>query len=501
MTIQVRRSSMSAPLSAWTTVIVGALAALVGVVTVHRPALVVAAVIAICGVVLFRALPRVFLGLLWTLILGYTFLGRSVAYLGAPPVFVGEIMLAFGLVAALASGRRALLELSRSPVAWLIVVWALWGVSGTLPYVGRYGTDALRDAVLWGYGAFALTVAACLLSAEALKTVVEKYRTWMVMLAVWPVFSVTKDALVGSGPPFMPGTAIPLLSAKPGDLGVHLTGVAVLALVLRRANRGWAFWALWLVALAMVAAVSRGGFLAVVAAFAVVSLLEPHGLGKRVAIGAMLLAAAAAVTITLSVALDTEPQVAMTTRERTLSPRQLVENVLSVIGVSGRRSAGDLSDTRNWRLDWWRKIVDETLFGRYFWTGKGFGVNLADDDGFQVSSPDEAPLRSPHNVFMTVLARMGAPGAVLFGLLLTSFAATLVRGYWQARRVGSLEWAGLNLWILAYWVAFIVNASFDVALEGPQAGIPFWCLVGLGIAVHAAQRRDLARAAVAPQAA
>lgn len=496
--IQVRRSSMSATLNPWTTLIIGATAVLAGVGIVHRPALVVAALIATCGVVLFRALPRIFLGLLWAVILGYTFLGRSVAYLGAPPVFVGEIMLGFGLVAALASGSRALLELARSPVAWLIAVWALWGISGTLPHVGQYGTDALRDAVLWGYGAFALTVAACLVSTRALETIVEKYRTWMVMLALWPMLSVTKDALVGPGPPFMPGTGIPLLSAKPGDLGVHLTGVAVLALVLRRADRGWAFWAVWLVSLAMVAAVSRGGFLAVVAAFAVVSTLDPSRLGRRVAIGATVLAAAAAVTITLAVALDTEPQVAMTTRERTLSPRQLVENLLS---ITGRQSAGDLSDTRSWRLEWWENIVDYTIFGRYFWTGKGFGVNLADDDGFQVASPDEAPLRSPHNVFMTVLARMGVPGAALFGLLLASFAATLVRGYWQAQKAGALDWAGLNLWILAYWVAFIVNASFDVALEGPQAGIPFWCLVGLGIAVHAAQRRDLTGAAMAEQAA
>lgn len=484
-----RLASVAVPLNAKTAAIIGAIAVLVGVATVQSPALVVVALIASCGLLLLRALPRLFLGLLWTVILGYAFLGRSVAYLGAPPVFVGEILLGVGLVAALVSG--ALPGLVRSPVAWLIVCWAMCGVFGTLPYVGKYSTDALRDAVLWGYGAFAITVAACLMSTRALDTVIDKYRDWMTALAAWPVFSVLKDTLVGSGGPSMPGTGVAFFSAKPGDLGVHLAGVAIYALVLQRARRGPGFWVLWLISLAMVASVSRGGFLAVVLAFAVVSIVEPVHLAKRVALGAGVAVAVAVVVLVLSVALDTEPQVAMTTRERSLSPRQLVENVLS---ITGRQAAGDLTDTRDWRLDWWGQIVDYTVFGRYFWTGKGFGVNLADDDGFQVASDDEAPLRSPHNVFMTVLARMGVPGAALFVLLQLSFAASLVLGYWRARRAGAIEWGELNLWILAYWTAFLVNGAFDVALEGPQAGIPFWCLVGLGIAVSESQRRALAAA-------
>lgn len=492
MTIQVRHSPVVAPLSAWVVAGVTATAVAAGVATAYRPALVIAALVASCGIVFFRALPHLYLAVLWTVILGYTFLGRSVAYLGAPPLFIGEIVLGFGVVAALASGR-ALLTLVRSPTAWLIVAWAAWGVLGTLPYLGKHGTDALRDAVLWGYAAFALTVAVCLERTGALQTVIDKYRWWMPGLAVWPLFSVLKDALAGTVGPMMPGTSVALFSAKPGDLGVHLTGVAVLALALPQARRGWVFWSVWLISLAMVGSVSRGGLLAVVSAFAVVSVLEPGRLGRQVATGVGLLAVVGVIVVTISAALDAQPQVAMTTRERTLSPRQLVENVRSIVGLGGRRSAGDLSDTKTWRLDWWGQIVDYTVGGRYFWAGKGFGVNLADDDGYQVASPDEAPLRSPHNVFMTVLARMGVPGTVLFGLLLTTFAATLIGGFWQARQAGAHDWAGLNLWILAYWVAFMVNASFDVALEGPQAGIPFWCLVGLGVTVHEAQRRDAMR--------
>lgn len=497
MAIPLQRSVVPAPPNAATLAAIGVVAIVAGVATVYQPALVGGALVALCGLVLFRRLSRLFLGLLWILVLGYALLGRSVAYLGAPPVFVGEVMLGVGLVATLASG--ALFQLVRSPVAWLVVLWAGWGVACTLPSVGKYSTDALRDAVVWGYGAFALTVAACLLNTGALPDFVSRYRAWAIVLATWPLLYFVQDVLAGARGPNMPGTDVPLFSGKPGDFAVNLAGAAVFTILglsgrVRSERsffqRRWVFWTFWLLSLSTLAALSRGGFLAVMIALATVAVVEPFGVGKRVAAGAVAFVLAIAAFLIISLALDGYPEVASTTRERSFSATQLVENVLSITGQS---SAGDLSDTRSWRLDWWGQIVDYTVFGRYFWTGKGFGVNLADDDGFQVATEDEAPLRSPHSVFMTVLARMGVPGFVLFMLLQLAFAASLLGGYWRARRAGAMEWARLNLWILAYWVAFLVNASFDVALEGPQAGIPFWSLVGVGIAALEMQRRQRER--------
>jgi hypothetical protein len=40
---------------------------------------------------------------------------------------------------------------------------------------------------------------------------------------------------------------------------------------------------------------------------------------------------------------------------------------------------------------------------------------------------------------------------------------------------------GMFLFLLAYWVAFMVNASFDVFLEGLMGGIWFWTLYGVGL--------------------
>ena len=41
---------------------------------------------------------------------------------------------------------------------WLLLAFMVLGAARTVPYLGEYGVDALRDAVLWGYAFFALFI-------------------------------------------------------------------------------------------------------------------------------------------------------------------------------------------------------------------------------------------------------------------------------------------------------------------------------------------------------
>jgi O-Antigen ligase len=479
-----------------------AILALAVAVLMLRPALALTGILALCGVtallVFVRAIPVMFLGSLGVVLIGYALIGRSFAYIGVPPLFVGELVLGLGIVAALASG--SLLVIARSPVIWLIAVWAVLGASRTLPYLGEYGIDALRDGVMWGYSAFAVAVAAALVSTRGVPTVARLYNHWIMRAAVWLPMVLLLDRWLGERNPILPGTGQLLFSVKAGDAGVHLAGAA--AFVLLGLNSGppeeeggdpsrtWRlFWALFVFSLVCVAALNRGGFLAVTAALLVVGFLEPIAVGKRLAIGALVMLMAAGGVALVSENLESE--MATKTAERPISPRQVIANVMSV--RPGVQTRGNLSDTRQWRIDWWSSIIDYTVHGRYFWTGKGFGVNLADDDGFQVATGDEAPLRSPHSAHMTVLARMGVPGAVVWAALQACFGLSLVLAHRRARAAGAIWWSRVNLWILAYWTAFLVNGSFDVFLEGPQGGIWFWCVLGMGIAVLEVQRRDIPR--------
>lgn len=152
---------------------------------------------------------------------------------------------------------------------------------------------------------------------------------------------------------------------------------------------------------------------------------------------------------------------------------QLQKNFTSIVGGNVE---GSLSGNIVWRLAWWGKIIDYTFAGPYFITGKGLGINLAMDDGIPADeSTDRTPLRAPHNFHLDILARYGVP--VFFAWI--AFLIFLFR----MQRV-SAPWASNEetYFYSACLLAFLVNASFDVALEGPMAAFPFWIWVGLSLA-------------------
>jgi hypothetical protein len=174
--------------------------------------------------------------------------------------------------------------------------------------------------------------------------------------------------------------------------------------------------------------------------------------------------------------------------DRSASTRQIVNNIASMAGEGQEQTEG----TKRWRVDWWNLIVNNTVYGPYFWTGRGFGLNLAEADGFGAIRLAH-PLRSPHNVHMTILARAGMPGLALWWAFLASWFGMMMRAMWIARRRGQTDWAALFLFIACYAMAIVINATFDVTLEAPMQGVWFWCLIGLGIGsvmVYRAQHHE-----------
>jgi len=232
----------------------------------------------------------------------------------------------------------------------------------------------------------------------------------------------------------------------------------------------------WFLAFGIAGAASRASIVAILAGGGIVLALRPSTRLWRPVLTTVVMALA-------FVASGVRVQVRS---GRYLSASDMVANVSS---VTGNDPTGNREATREWRLEWWRTIIGYTIHGRYFWTGKGYGINLARDDGFIVGNRDR-PLRSPHNAHLTILARSGVPGEALWLLLQGGFALALLRGYRRAVRSSRDWWARVNLWVLAYWTTFVVNCAFDVSLEGPHGGIWFWSLFGFGIAALTAQRAE-----------
>jgi len=436
---------------------------------------------AVMGLMPGTAPPRIVLALTCGLLTGYAFCGRGFAYLGFPPVYVGEIV----LVAASLLSLRAWRACRRlHPSGYVLLIFLAWCAVRTGPGVLDYGLDALRDAAQWGYAAFAAIVAATLWRMGAMQPLTRWYSALLTPLLVW-YFSIGLLRALRPGFQFPDGpTGVPWVIVKSGDVAVHLAGVAAfLALRLHKRfasnpaeawRREWQLWTLWVSCFLFYGSQNRGGLLGLTVSLLWLALgLRQGRWGKAAALGLTLIAAFALLNLEIDLGY-----------ERKARPEQILENLKSVAGSDNPRMEG----TRRWRLEWWRKIVDYTFQGPYFWTGKGFGPNLADEDGFQVTR--DRSLRSPHNGHLTILARTGVPGFVLWVGFLLAHGWGLLGAARRSRLAGETERSRLLLWTFTYWLAATINGASDVYLEGPQGGIWFWCLVGVGQSLLAGTRRS-----------
>lgn len=451
-------------------VLVVVMAVAIGSASAVEPMLTVLALVMLIGVLglllVGARITEVFLGALTAMLVGYAFLGRGFAYVGVAPAYAGELALPVAALALL-RGRQA----GRfQGLHVLLLAFMVWGALRTLPYLGTYGLDALRDAVTWGYAGFAIVIS-FVLRREHLEAGIAGYRRLIPVFLLWVPALAAVSQLVTL--PTVPGSDVPIAVFKGGDIGVHLAGAAAFVFLgLYGISHGRRLiepmiWVLWLIALAVTGILNRGGLLA--ASTSVVAVVYARAASRWLAMIFVALSLAVPVVI-----LDPKIQVG-TGRE--ISVGQMVDNVTSLFGESNDPG---LEGTKEFRLQWWLTIVDYTIGGPYLWTGKGFGINLADDDGFQPTA--DRSLRAPHNGHIEILARSGLPGLALWVVLNAAFGLSLLRAAAISRRRGDVFLVQVLGFVLVYWLASLVNASFDPYLQGPQGGIWFWAMVGVGLA-------------------
>ena len=334
--------------------------------------------------------------LLGFLLVGYATFGKGFAYIAIPPVFIGEFVLFLGLVVILRSGC-GIAVFASVPTVFLVLLMLIV-IARTVPYIGTYGVNAVRDSVVVIYGLFAFIVIALLLERpDRLVGILAGYSRFAWWYAPGCIALVNLSIVFDQLLPAWPGTQVPFVYVRAGECAVHLAGAVVFALLgLRPVGMVWAILALLGIA---TTSISRGAMLTTLIPVAMAALLSR----RRVRFGyGFLLAAtlfALAYIVDVSVPMG---------GGRSAGPAEVIEGIESVIGTS---TEANYDDTKKWRLGWWESIVDYTVYGSYFWTGKGFGIGLAEADGFVVGREFGGPqVRSPHSVHMTMLARSGVPG-------------------------------------------------------------------------------------------
>ncbi|TCC05270.1 O-antigen ligase family protein [Kribbella soli] len=418
--------------------------------------------------------------LLGPLLAGYLLFDRAFAYVHLPgsPLFVAEMMLGLGSVAALTATRRFLLPVSNEPVLAWLAAFALWGLIRTVPGLATYQLDAVRDAALWYYCLFAFFVTAALAtSPDLLDRLIDQLARLTPWLLLWLPLGLLLTPVAAA--PHVPFSPVSVLSHKAGSTAI----AALLALGSMwllpgtrspRNRAGWSIVAF--LVLALVATQNRGGLLGAVAGMAVGLAFMRHRFG-------LVARAVLVVGVGLSVATLLSVQAPVTGLQgRAFSASQLVANVVS---LGGKESPGNLGGTVEGREQLWSRILDKQIADGHLADGSGFGQNLATEVGVYDEGKDT--LRSPHNSHLHIVARLGVAG-------LSLWIALWVAWYWQL--IGScrrLARDGLHtrrqLAVLSMMVttSVLVSCFFDPQLEGPQVAALLWTAFGIGVAVSTAR--------------
>jgi CO/xanthine dehydrogenase FAD-binding subunit len=421
------------------------------------------------------------------LLAGYALFDKGFAYIRIPdvPIFFGEILMLACLAAACIATPIVRRGLEHSTVAKLLVLFAVCGLARTVPNVGTYGLNAVRDAALWYYSLVAIVVCALVIhDRDLVRRWSDLYRRFVPWLLALSVFSLLLERTPNRLPPIVPGSNFSFWDHKPANIAVQLTIAVAFLWLVPGSNRRTrsimtAFATLLILA---VATQSRSGFVAAAVGLAVVCLFAT----RRVRLAFAMIST---VGLLFAVAWGANVHVNQPGTNRQVSVEQFVQNLKSLKG-GGSNAHGQLATNVEFRDQLWSGVIKKVKSEKRVLTGLGFGPNIAASLGFQGQQADQ--LRSPHNSHLDVFARMGLIGAAIWFAIWLVWLRVALRARRRLRAQGRALEAGLVEFSIVGVTAILVNAYFDPTLEGPQVALWLWVLVGFTMGLVAISRRATA---------
>jgi hypothetical protein len=445
---------------------------------------------------------RFFTPLLGVILCGYMFFGRPFSYLSIPgiPIFPGEIVLAVGLVEAVRvrSLVRPLLATSL-PLKVLLGFMALYGLA-LARAVPTYGVVAFRDSAVGYYGIYAFLVAlAAMADPDFTPRLLGWFRTIMPWYLAWAPIAVILSRADPIGA--VPGSVTAWNGFSPGDYALFgAVMIAFLWLGLHRigsrpSSRRLASVCIpaALVALLAGGSQNRGNFLAGVLALAIALAFMSRSRRARAVVPTVV-----SLAVVVGIALLLDVRIPLATAGRELSVQQVATNLISVVEAKRFKASdtGNLQGNVELRRQFWSAVYKDALSPRYVLTGRGLGTVLSFEYGIQ--DPERSngqPIRSAHNTHLTVLARTGLPGIILWTLLWITWLLHVTRTARRHDHGAATAAERLAAWLLGSVVAFLFAAYFDPYLDSPTGAIWCYTMVGLGAAyASTAWRRRPAQA-------
>ena len=259
---------------------------------------------------------------------------------------------------------------------------------------------------------------------------------------------------------------IPLLLYKYGDLGVNLVISTILFLDGKyHLNKimSLVFIILTLINILLVLTYSRSGFIAYTITLFAYYIYSKSDIKFNFRRNLKYIFFSFLIAIPLYLSFEVKQNF----QGRTTGLNQIISNVNSFISNSSEfKFNNTLNNNIIWRFAWWSSIVQNTLEDKNIFTGIGSGADLVKNSGVFV---EDEKLRAPHSIHFNLLARYG----FLFFLIWLSWIIYTLRPLFLNKLNGD------QYLIALFILAFLINASFDVYLEGPMGSFPFWTFVGL----------------------
>ncbi len=427
-------------------------------------------------------IPAVVLGVL---LAGYMLGDKGFAYLHLPgtPIFVGEMALT--VIAVYLIGFYPINDdRLRSPVRLILVVFLLYSAARTLPYLGQYGIDALRDASQWYYGILAFFVAD-FVRRRGIGPIVGWFGKILPWFVLWAPISLILSQVLSA--PLVPDSDVPIAAHRGSNTSVLLTaGLGFMWMLdervsgINRRQRAvlTAVSGLFLVVAGIQ---NRGGLLAAIAGL---GLLYWYARSEQRHFVGIICTVVFIVALIFSVI---DMRVSLFSNQRDISAEQLVENLVSVVNPDAVETSGDLAGNSSWRLDLWGEILRDVNLNSPV-LGKGYGISLGDEYGFEGAG--ETELRSAHNSHMTIFARSGYLGAGLWLLMWAVWFIAMMRSRLALAARGLEVEAAVAVVAMACALAVLVNAVFDPSIEGPPVSAWIWSVFGLGLGLMLLSRPD-----------
>ena len=406
---------------------------------------------------------------LWVFVVylyGITLFGKGPTYIRIGPAYLGEILLFALLIwGHRRIGLRVAAKALPRTLRMVIICFLLWGMLRLLADLGSWGFDAIRDSAVCYYALF--TFVGCAVAADDQRAAAfwSRLRFAWVLVIPWLILNAVTNEYFSQIQVFLNDAPMPLLSGSGSESLMHM-GLGALLIVGVEGKS--------LVRNGVIASLLAG------ASFALV--FGGYARGVKVAVGTVLV---------LCWVLQRRSEVSVFRKSQVKGIFTVALTVVIVLlaikpsaileGAQLVRFSDieDVSGTAYWRQVWWLSLVQEVTTQAPIF-GLGFGENLTQYNPLPAGGDEDWPLRSPHNISITIFSRMGLLGATIWVLILLLGVGGLWRILWKSRHTyqGKRSTYFQALFFASLVTAAFLNASFGVLMEGPVLGIWFWFALG-----------------------